>query len=292
MNSNTKLGLVIGAAVACLAVAFWAVSSNGDEQDGVAKSGLEQARADEARQDVRSGRRLRRAKPVAHKIRDEEALEKARKLLATYDDDDEASLTAIQRQLIADIRRALDDNDLAAILSIVQKMQKSDEWPDGIPIAIRKAAIDALGWFGGDAIPEIAGFLIDGDPEILEEAIDVYESAMFEANGDMELSQVITGAARVLNDADAIDSMLMELNNMRNSVAVETIIDIWENGTDAAKAALPDAIETLTGEEDIDSIEKLVDWYNDESGENMDDEDDEELYGPTTMFAKASDSLA
>ena len=281
MNSNTKLGLVIGVAVLCALGAMWAISSSKKGGEKAAETKVQTAPGGE-NDGVRklAGKRDRRAKPVAHKVRDDEALEKARKLLATYDDDEEASLTAIQRQLIADIRKALDDNDLVALLGIVQKMQKSDEWPDGIPIAIRKAAIDALGWFGGDAIPEIAGFLIDGDPEILEEAIDVYESAMFEANGDVELSQIITGAARVLNDTDALDTMLMELNNMRNSVAVETIIDIWENGTEAAKAALPDAIETLTGEEDIDTVEKLVNWYNDESGDNLDDEDDEEIYGP------------
>ena len=49
---------------------------------------------------------------------------------------------------------------------------------------------------------------------------------------------------------------------------------------DAAKAALREAIEFLTGEENITTPEQLDNWYNDPSGDNRDDEDAEEFYGP------------
>ena len=70
------------------------------------------------------------------------------------DDDDEANLTAAQRSLIEAIRAALDDNNRKEVLKLVQRLQKSPEWPDGIPKSIKLAAIEALGWFGSSCLPE------------------------------------------------------------------------------------------------------------------------------------------
>ena len=272
--------MIVSAVACCVAAVIWVFSSKSEEPgDRPAVSNVRKKPKPPRNFKVRQ----KTVRTSAEKVETgdsnkHEALEKARRMLATFDDD-EASLTELHRQLIADIRASLDDNDLPRLVKIVQKMQMSEEWPDGIPVAIRKAAIDALGWFGGDAIPEIAGFLLDGNSEILSEAVEVYENAIFDADGDRELAYYVQAAAQAINNAESLESILMEINNMRNSVAVETIKYIWENGTAAAKEALPEAIEFFTGEEGIDTPEKLDEWYNDPSGENLDDEDDEEMYG-------------
>ncbi len=69
--------------------------------------------------------------------------------------------------------------------------------------------------------------------------------------------------------------MLFELNNMRNSVAAETIKYLWENGNSTTQSLLAETVESVTGESDIDTVEKLDAWLK----ENPDDEEDEELYG-------------
>ena len=104
--------------------------------------------------------------------------------------------------------------------------------------------------------------------------------AMQDANGDAELSLLLITACQAINDRDAVESFLMELNNMRNSVAVKTIKEISVKGTLAAKEALGEAMEFLTGEEGM-TVDKLDKWYNDPSGDNLDDPDAEEFYGPT-----------
>ncbi len=167
------------------------------------------------------------------------------------------------------------------MLKIVQNLQKSKDWPKNIPLAIRREALEAASWFGIDALPEVAGFLADDNEEIRSDAINAYDNTLIEANGDREKSLIVTSAATVINDTDAMDSMLMSLNEMRPSVAVETIKTIWTTGTDEAKAALKEAVEFLTGEENIDTPEKLDQWYNDPSGDNKDGEDAEEMYGPS-----------
>ena len=226
-------------------------------------------------------RKLRNAKiiPVKQRIEQAKAKKQNRKKPAfALDDDDEANLNEEQRRTIEAIRAALDDNSRKTVLKLVQKLQASDEWPDGIPKSIKMAAIEALGWFGSSCLPEIAGFLGDADSEVVQSAIEMYEEALsdFELS-DRERAQILIQAAKVVNDPDAMDSMLFELNNMRPSVIVETIKTLWTEGNAATKQVLPDSIEMVTGEEGVTTPEKLDEWYK----ENPDDEDAEDFYGGT-----------
>ena len=225
---------------------------------------------------VRPGRPVRK-EVVAPKVA---AVDKddAKKPTFSFDDDDEANLTEVQRKMIEDIRAALDDEDVKKVMKLVQKLQKSPEWPDGIPKSIKMAAIEALGWFGAACLPELAGFLADADKEVVEAAVDQYEDMLSDSDlGDRERAEILLQAVKIITDSDALDSMLFELNNMRNSVAVQTIKRVMAEGNAQSKALLPECIEFVTGEEGLDTPEKLDKWLQ----ENPDDEDDEETYGPT-----------
>lgn len=192
------------------------------------------------------------------------------------DDDDEANLNEEQRKTITAIREALAGNDKTRVLKLVQELQASDEWPDGIPKSIKMAAIEALGWFGVACLPEIAGFLADGDPEVVQSATDKYEEALSDPElSDRERAKILIEAGKIIDDPEAMDSMLFSLIEMRHSVAVATMKALMAEGNDATQQVLPDNIEFITGEESMDSPEKLDKWL----AENPDDEDDEEFYG-------------
>ena len=155
-------------------------------------------------------------------------------------------------------------------------MQKSDEWPDGIPKAVKMAAIEAMGWFGLGCLPEIVGFLADGDQEVVQSTLEKLEEAISDMDlSDRDRSSILMQVAKVVNDSDTMDSILFELNNMRHSVAVATIKELMVSGSDATKSVLPDNVEFYTGEEGLDTPEKLDKWLE----ENPDDEDDEDYYG-------------
>ena len=191
-------------------------------------------------------------------------------------DEEERQLNAAQRELLADIRAAIDAEDKQKLIALVQKMQASKEWPDGIPVQIRKAAIEALGWFGAGCLPEIAGFLADGNEEVLDMAVNQFEEALSDPElSDYERAQILTLASKVISDEDSLDCMMMEFNNMRHSVAIATFLEIMENGNDAAKAKLQECIEFYTGEDDLKTAEDLRRWLD----ENPDDDDDEGFYG-------------
>ena len=191
------------------------------------------------------------------------------------DDDDESKLNEEQRRTIEAIRAALEDNSKKTVLKLVQKLQASDEWPDGIPKSIKMAAIEALGWFGSSCLPELAGFLADGDEAVVQAAVEKYEEMLSDADlSARERSEILIQASKVINDADAMDSMLFELINMPRSIAVETMKELIAGGNAATQEVLPDNIEFITGEENITTPQQLDEWYK----QNPDDEGDDEFY--------------
>ena len=221
-----------------------------------------------------------------HKVSDEQVRAKLEALRTrpTFDIDaaDEAKLTELQRKTLADIRAALRENDQKRLLRLVQAMQASDEWPDGIPKSIKMAAIEALGWYGGDCMPELAGFLSDADPAIQEAANDELVRDFEEQISDMDIgdtrrAELLKQVARTITDVDSMELMMAELENLRPSKFVETAIYILENGNEAARNALPDNVEMITGSEDIKTVEQLQEWLKD----NPDGADADEEFGPS-----------
>ena len=275
---------VVALVAVAVAVAFFTLRG-GESAEPQNKPKVSERPRDKRGDRVRRGPRgAVREKKVGEKTAESGAVKAAKKKPTfALDDDDEANLNEEQRRTIAEIRAALAEDDRKTVLKLVTRLQKSPEWPDGIPKSIKLAAIEALGWFGSSCLPELAGFLADSDEEVVQAAIDRYQEML----GDFELSDreradILVEASKIINDAEAMDAMLFELNNMRHSVAVETIKRLWVEGNSATKTVLPDSVEFYTGEETIDSPEKLDKWLK----ENPDDADDEEFYGGTKAEGK------
>lgn len=280
MKKNRIAFVVLALAVALGVGACWWIMSWDEVEPGKRSAGSEGADKSNKKPRLENEQRQRSGKYAALRGKDGKAIAGKEKVKPSFrlDDDEEAHLNDEQRKMIQAIRDALADNDRGRVLKLVQKLQKSKEWPDGIPKSIKMAAIEALGWFGSSCLPEIAGFLADGDDEVIQEAVDKFEEALMDVDlSDFERSAVLVQAAKVINDAESLDSMMFELNNMRHSVAIATLKEIMVNGNAAAKSVLADNIEFYTGEEGLDSPEKLDEWL----ARNPDDPDDEEFYGGT-----------
>ena len=186
-------------------------------------------------------------------------------------DDEEKNLTAEQREVLHSIEQAIDDDNKEALIRIVQNLQLSKDWPDSVPQSVRLAAVEALEWFGSSCLPEAVGFLSDPDEDVVQCALGQFEDAVEDTDkSDRERANILVMAAGVVTDSDTMDSMLFELNNLRNSVAVDAIKLLWESGNDVTRSLLPDAVESVTGEENIDTPEKLDAWLK----ENPDEEDE------------------
>ena len=94
--------------------------------------------------------------------------------------------------------------------------------------------------------------------------------------GDRERAKIVSLASTVLTDTDALEQIFMEISNMRNSVAANTIFTILQDGTPEAKRLIIETMEFVTGEDNIKTVEDLEKWL----AENPDGEYDDDLYGP------------
>ena len=195
------------------------------------------------------------------------------------EDDDEKALSAAQRALLDELQEALDDESLRRVAKIVKNIQ--DEYRKGgdaaVPPYMREQAVEALSWFLPDSLAELIGFMADSNPDVLEDVMKNFTEGIDDAElSDRELAEIFKKIAPLIEDDDAIDAILMGLeNDMRNSVAVETYKEIFKIGSEAIKSRLVESIQDFTGEDDITTPGQLDAWLK----ENPDDEEDEDFYG-------------
>lgn len=174
---------------------------------------------------------------------------RARPDFASVLSDDDEKMSPKFRALLAEVQSALDADDWKKTVAIVQKLQDMDEWPDGVPAALHKAAIAALGWFGAKTAPELVGFLGSGDTEVFEEASDAMLDALSDMSiSDSERSRLLLGYLKVIKDEDMVSTMLFELNNMRPTVRAETGIGVFKSGNEVAVRTLREEIDTYFGD--------------------------------------------
>ena len=119
------------------------------------------------------------------------------------------------------------------------------------------------------------GFLADADREVIDATTDAWEDAIAECESDREVSAQVKFAATLVTNSESMDSILSEISNMRNSVAIDTIKTVIEKGNDIAKAQIQEIIDDFTGTTGMKTSEELDKWLE----EHPDDPDDEEMYG-------------
>ena len=220
------------------------------------------------------------SKRTSIRVKDKEGEEKPN--MFRLHEDEEESLTPEMKQLLADLQAELDADNGKGVAKLAEKvlveMRKNGA---NVPPFVRSKAIEALGWFLPDTISDLMAFLADSDPDVLQDALTQFDSALDDPSlGDRELAEIVKICSKVIKDDDALDSMFMAIeSSMRNSVAISTYKYIMENGTPEAKARINSSIEDFTGEEGIQTKEGLDEWYNQEG--NQDDEDDEDFYAGT-----------
>ena len=280
---KSKLILIFAAASAAVLSVVWLfVASDSDKGVGKDEDALVSRKARKAE---RSSKPVRVSRPKIQKT--------AKKVIVAQKPgfdigEAEKSLNEEQRKLLEEIRKALREDDFRQLMKLVHRLQSSDEWPDGIPKAIKMAALKALGWYGGKTLPEVVGFLADLDREVVDLASSYWDDAIAELDHDVDLMDAagnvkeagiatnIKSASRVVNDPETMESILSEIQaSLRHSVAVDTVKDILQNGNAVAKEKIVSAIEDLTGSEEIKTAEQLDEWLK----RNPDDPDDDFMYG-------------
>lgn len=197
---------------------------------------------------------------------------------------DELDLNEFQRGILNEIEGALTAGDLAALSAVIAKIQLAGK-PGSpfrsladVPRGLKKAAIAALTAFGASGIPEMIGFLADPDVSVADAAMTEFQQMLQDFGlGDRRTAEIVIAASQVVTDDNALDFILGNVQNMRNSVGMDTILNLYEVGNEKVLEKMPEVTRMFTGEADINTVEKAEVW----KAENKDGPDDELFYGPS-----------
>lgn len=193
-------------------------------------------------------------------------------------EDEEAMLTPEMRQILSELQDALDNDDAQAVSKLAERIlvKQRKLGQDSVPPYVREKAVEAIGFFLPGSLADLVGFMADSDPDVLQDVMDKFSEAIDDPDlGDRELSAILSSVAEALNNEDAVDSLFLAIeSDMRNSVAVETYLNVWKTGSDEVKAKIEESISDFTGEDGINTPEQLKQWL----AENPDDPDDDDFY--------------
>ena len=280
MRNKIKTSLIVFGSILLGAVGSWLIFRDSSEAVDSTSASREQCLAKSRRSgnvkkvtEIRVNRKRKSVRIVESESMRPNVLEAA-------EIDDEADLSDIQRSVLEEIQAALDADDLKALRKAISRFTASVSIGGlgsyaNVPRVLRSAAVQALGWFGKDTVVDLVDFMADSDDEISSDAFDKFEFALEDISlGDRERADIIKTVAKAMSDEDRIDSMLFNLNDMRNSVKAETAIAILTDGSNMAKSVLVDQLEYYF-EDDVKTVDDINKWL----AENPDDPDDDDFYG-------------
>lgn len=278
MKVNTKILLASLGGAALVAGSAWVFFTDGGKDVGDSDGSLVSVRH---KSDGKAGtKQVKKRLALRTRIDGKPMADTLRRKQPTFDigSEEEAKLTEAQKKLLEEIRAALKVDNWRKLTKLVQQLQASDEWPDGVPVAIRRASIDALSFYGAKCLPEIVGFMGDPDADIVDTATESFWDSVTDPDlSDLEIETNLLTAMKVIRNEESIKSMLSEVitTSMRNSRAVDTVKKLMAYDNKAIKEELPSVIEELTEDKTVTTAQQLDEWLK----KHPDDPDDEDMYG-------------
>ncbi|MCR5750925.1 MAG: HEAT repeat domain-containing protein [Kiritimatiellae bacterium] len=203
--------LALAAAAACVVVLM-----HGDEAVEPAEPGSAAS----------SSRRLAEAKPAPAKSVAEKVAPKAKPVAAkkrpsrwrrgrrlegvTYVPPPETPMSEEERKISEELSDALDSDKRSKVYEIAMKALKSSN-PD-----LRREAVEALGWYGKDAIADLLVPMVDPDRDVAERAIDNWDQALSEIESPQERMRTAMLALKVIDDEYALNTISAQFSNAAN----------------------------------------------------------------------------
>ena len=230
-----RISIVIAALVAVCA-AVWLFHS-GDRLPA------EQPENPVQRRSAQSARVPRKAIPKKERAKRSPSVRRAKPVIKIVEPDDEEELAPADKALAERIEKALEEEDFKAAAACAVEAQSSGA------VSVRKAMVDALGWFGDKAIPELTPFLADADQDVREDAMNEWSVAVSSVEDDAEKIGLVECAMQVLSDEDVLEDISGEYIGIDEKLAVESLLRVIEGGNANGVAKAKETYEFVTGEE-------------------------------------------
>lgn len=147
------------------------------------------------------------------------------------------------RTIAKNVQDALDAEDLEAMRKASAQARQSSN-PE-----VRKAAAEALGWFGEKAVADLTGYLTDKNKDVAQAAFAAWDNAVDNLQEDKTRVQVVGMAMQVMTDKDSLAAAAAKFGAIENRLmAVDAIVEVVENGNATAASAAKEAYEHIMGE--------------------------------------------
>ena len=168
--------------------------------------------------------------------------------------DELKDLSPQDRECVTAMQSALDAEDYRALIPLVTAAAKSAN------ADVRLRAVEALQWFDKKALAELTMFMADSDDDVRTSACDAWTSALFEVEDPTLKGKLVVSAMEILTDADQLESMVMEINDLPNSAQMEILTRLIEGGNKVAAEVAREHYEFVTGEpyESRDAAQKWL----------------------------------
>lgn len=265
MGKKLKIAVILMIAAALAVFGWYMIAGDGSKEKTPAPSerGTTEKITEKKVTKEKGGRRkkVRKERKKTNAKQDGKTAKKVRPTVKI--DDVEKNFTAEEKQISEELQKSIDNDNVedAITLAVAAASSKNPE--------IRKRAVEALGWFGKKAMAELTLFMNDADEDVSSDALHQWDLAMSEISSGPEKAQLIELGMRMVKDADALDSMIMEVCDLSNRLAMQTMLNVIESGSPEAKKVTMEHYEFFTGEEFTDRKAAEA-WL----AENPDDDDE------------------
>ena len=186
------------------------------------------------------------------------------------------------RKMAEDLQKVLDADDFEGTLRAAEAAMGSEN-PE-----LRRQAVEAMGWFGQDALPELTAAMADADEDVADSAEHAWELALSDIDAAGDRFAIAAAAMGTLSDEDKLSSISGLLSAAADEMidgeeddaksdgnrlqVVQALVDIIEGAPENSAAQAREAYSDLTGEDwsDIDTAESwLVENFKVKQTEQM-----------------------
>lgn len=187
------------------------------------------------------------------------------------------------KRLARAMQEALDADDYEAVMRTTAEALKAEN-PD-----VRHNAVEALGWYGVQALPELTVCMADKDEDVAQAAMNHWEEGVAEMDDAEEKLQISLYAINTLSDVDTLTMMSShfagaaielidgeenpDMAAQKRLEVVQALVDVIEGENEKSADAAREAYDEITGSPWV-SIEEAEKYLGDPENYEAPDSND------------------
>ena len=179
------------------------------------------------------------------------------------------SLKSEERQMLDELNEAMCEDDLETVSFAAEEFAKHPN------PTMRRAAVEAISWFGDKGLADMAVFLVDGDEEVAELAKERWSLGVQEVEDEQERATLAKLGMLYVTDEDSLTTFMGDLTTVEDDLKVmQVLVDLIEEGTPESAAVAREQYEWMTGDE-YTTVDAADSWLQENYEPPEEDEPEE-----------------